>query len=172
MAVDAQLIYAPKVATTPKVTLEYIFASGDGDRLGSPSSTVSGNAMGTRDRGFNAFGSRDTGIALSPRISNIHVYSAGVSFFPFESVTLLEKMELGTKMFFYQKAKSAGAISDASATNDAPWVGFEWDLYCNWRITSDLAYTCRWGAFVPGSAYDGGDKTCRQFLYTGLVFSF
>ncbi len=172
LAIDAQLIYSPKMATDPRFTFEYIFASGDGDRLGSPNSTVGGNRAGTRDKGFNAFGFRDTGIALSPGITNIHVYSIGASFFPAQSVPLLEKMEFGTKLFFYQKAKSAGAITDSSAINDAPWVGFEMDLYCNWRITSDLSYTARWGAFVPGSAYDGGDKTCRQFLYTGFVFSF
>ena len=172
MALDAQLIYAPKAPTRPQIALEYLFGSGDGDRLGSPSSTVGGNLAGTRDNSFNAFGFRDTGIALSPRVSNIHIYSAEASFFPLHSVALLENLEVGTKVFFYQKAKSAGAITDASAINDAPWVGAEWDIYCNWRITSDLAYTFRWGAFVPGSAYDGGDKTCRQFLYTGMVFSF
>lgn len=172
LAIDAQIIYAPKVQTTPKITFEYLFGSGDGDRLGSTTSTIGGNRAGTRDTAFNAFGFRDTGIALSPRVSNIHIYSVGGSFFPFETVALLAKMEIGTRLFFYQKAKSAGAISDPAATNDAPWLGFEWDVFCNWRITSDLAYTLRYGAFMPGSAYDGGDRTCRQFLYTGLVFSF
>jgi len=45
-------------------------------------------------------------------------------------------------------------------------------VFCNWRLTSDLAWTIRYGAFFPGSAYDGGDKTCRQFVYTGMVLSF
>ena len=48
--------------------------------------SIGGNRAGTRDRAFNAFGFRDTGIALSPRVSNIHIYSAGGSFFPFETM--------------------------------------------------------------------------------------
>ena len=96
----------------------------------------------------------------------------GASFRPLEEMRLFRKIEVGTKAFFYHKARAAGAVSDTSVTNDDAGLGWEWDIFCNWRITSDLAYTFRYGAFMPGSAYDGGDRTCRQFLYTGLVFSF
>jgi len=170
---DAALAYFfRKTPTRPKIMFEYLYGSGDGNRRLSSSSTLGGNRAGTQDHAFNAFGFRDTGVALAPRISNLHIYIFGVSFFPLESCKFLRNLEVGSKVFFYHKSEASGAISDLSAINGARWVGWEWDLFCNWRITSDLAWTLRYGAFQPGSAYNGGDKTCRQFLYTGMVYSF
>ena len=93
---------------------------------------------------------------------------------PLEKLALFKKMELGSNIFFYHRAAGEGAISDTTIDpgNDARWLGWEWDVHCNWRLTSDVVWTMRYGAFMPGSAYDGGDKTCRQFLYTGIIFSF
>ena len=172
MAIDALLEYSFRHHMQPKVKFEYIFGSGDRDRGTSATATIGGNLAGTKDHAFNAFGFRDTGIAFSPRISNIHIYNLNASFFPLEKVELFRKMEMGSQVFFYQKARRSGAISDTTAANAARWVGWEWDVYCNWRLTSDLAWTMRYGAFQPGSAFDGGDKSWRQFLYTGIVFSF
>ncbi len=171
-AADVSLEYHIRTKTNPRVMVEYLFGSGDSDRRVSTNSTVGGNRMGTRDKAFNAFGFRDTGIALAPSVSNIHIYTVGARFFPLEHIRFFKKMEVGSKVFFYQKAIPTGPISDSLAGGDAHWLGWEWDVYCNWRITSDLALTARYGAFQPGSAYDGGDKTCRQFFYTGIVFSF
>jgi len=158
--------------TKPRVGFEYVFASGDSDRATSPIATVGGNRAGTVDHGFGAFGFRDLGIALSPDISNIHVYAINASFFPLEHIEMFEKMEVGTKLFFYSRAHGSGPISDPMTTNEANSTGFEMDYFCNWRMTSDLALTVRYGVFYPGAAYDGGDKSPRQFLYGGLVFSF
>ncbi len=172
MALDVLLEYLFQVRTKPKVWVEYMYGSGDQNRRASSTATIGGNRPNSTDNAFNAFGFRDTGIALAPRISNIHIYTAGASFFPLEKIELFKKMEIGTKVFFYQKARGEGPISDTRAGGAAHWLGWEWDVYCDWRLTSDLAWTTRFGAFMPGSAYDGGDKTCQQFLYTGLIFSF
>jgi hypothetical protein len=173
MAFDMQLAYTfAEVYTTPKVMVEYIYGSGDGDRTRSPTATVGGNGPGSKDTSFSAFGFRDTGIALAPEISNIHIWSVGGSFFPLEKYELFEKMEIGSKVFLYQRDQSNGAISDPAATGGGAYVGSEWDVYCNWRITSDLSYTARYGMFMPGTAYDGGDKTAQHFFYTGIVLSF
>ena len=170
MALDVLLEYLFRCRTHPKVSVEYLFGSGDADRQSTATGTVGGNRPGTEDHAFNAFGFRDTGIAFSPRASNLHIYSAGASFFPLEHIRLLKKMEVGTKAFWYNKARADGAISDTTATNDARWVGWEWDVYCNWRITSDLTWTVRYGAFRPGEAFENDD--CRQFLYTAITYSF
>ena len=170
MALDALLEYLFPCRRHPKVSVEYVFASGDSDRQTSSSATVGGNRPDTDDHAFNAFGFRDTGIAFAPRVSNLHMYSLGASFFPLEEIALLEKMELGSKVFFFHKAASGGPISDAAADRDSRWLGWEWDVYCNWRITSDLTWTIRYGAFQPGEAFT--NDTCRQFLYTGVTFSF
>ena len=173
MAFDAQLSYRFDCPTRPKVEGEYLYASGDKDRAMSSVATVGGNQIGSKDRAFNAFGFRDTGIAFAPRISNLHMLMAGASFYPLESLRCFREMEVGAKIFAYQKAAKTGAMDDTTATNAARWLGWEWDLYCNWRITSDLSWTFRYGMFFPGDAFSGtGDKSNRHFLYTGMVFSF
>ena len=83
-----------------------------------------------------------------------------------------KKLELGTKVFFYHKARRGGPVSDTTATEDSSCLGWEWDLFCNWRITSDLAWTMRYSMFQPGDAFKHGDRSCRQFLYTGMSLSF
>ncbi len=170
MAYDLLLEYFFRVKTRPKVMAEYLWASGDSDRTRSATATVGGNVVNTTDHAFNAFGFRDTGIAFSPRVSNLHMYMVGGSFFPLEHMKLFKKLEVGTKVFFYHKAAD-GAISDTSGSvNNSRWLGWEWDVYCNWRITSDLAWTIRYGAFCPGAAFEIDDL--RNFLYTAVTFSF
>lgn len=171
-AFDAMLEYYLDHPTRPKLMAEYMFGTGDDDRGTSAVATAGGNTTGTMDRAFNAFGFRDTGIVLAPEVSNLHIYSGGASLFPWYDCPQFKDLETGAKMFFYSKHRDAGAISDTTATNGAGWVGYEWDLYVNWRVTSDLAGTVRYGMFHPGSAYDGGDKSSRNFLYSGLVVSF
>ena len=172
-AMDAAVEYVfVDCPTKPRVGFEYLYASGDSDRTSSPISTDGGNLAGTSDGGFGGFGFRDLGIAASPEISNIHVYVLSASCQPLEHIELFEKMEVGTKLFYYSRAKGSGPISDTTTRTNANATGFEMDFFCNWRVTSDLAWTVRYGSFFPGAAYDGGDKSPRQFLYSGLVFSF
>jgi hypothetical protein len=170
MAATARLEYYFQARTQPRVEVEYMYGSGDSDRRLSTNSTVGGNLAGTKDYAFNAFGFRDTGIAFAPRISNIHIYKVGASFFPFEDIELLRRMEVGTKAFFYHKADQSGPVSDTTATNPARWLGWEWDVYCDWRLTSDLTWTVRYGMFQPGEAFE--DEGCRHFLYTAITYSF
>ncbi len=169
---DLLLEYYLDHATRPKLMFEYLFGSGDSDRLGSPVATAGGNLNNTSDKAFNAFGFRDTGIALAPVVSNLHIFSGGVSLFPFDHSPQFKALEVGGKTFFYVKHRKDGAISDPSAANNEGWVGFEWDLFCNWRLSSDLAWTTRYGMFHPGSACDGTDKSPRHFIYSGMILSF
>ncbi len=169
-AADVLLEYLFDVKTHPKVMVEYLFGSGDSDRRVSSSATIGGNSPGTDDRAFNAFGFRDTGLAFAPKVSNLHIYIVGASFFPFEESKLFKRFEVGSKAFFYQKDESGGPISDTTADTKEPWVGWEWDVYCNWRITSDVTWSLRYGAFRPGATFE--ERDCRQFLYTGVTFSF
>jgi len=170
LGADLLFEYLFHAKTSPKVSFEYMFGSGDDDRRAGSSSTIGGNRIGTTDNAFNSFGFRDTGIAFAPRVSNMNIYVLGASFFPFENHKLLKKMELGSKTFFYQKDESGGPISDTSANTSQAWVGWEWDVYCDWRITSDMIWTVRYGAFQPGAAFD--DQECRQFVFTGITYSF
>ena len=169
-AYDGLLEYLFQVKMHPKVSVQYLYGSGDADRAGSATSTLSGNLPGTTDRAFNGFGYRDTGLAFAPELSNIHIYNIGGGLYPLEHIAMFRKMEVGTKVFFYNKATGSGPISDTTASRNNQWLGWEWDAYCDWRITSDLSWTIRYGAFEPGEAF--WDRTCRQFVYTGLTLSF
>ena len=168
---DAMLeYYFAETPMRPKLMVEWLFGSGDDDRLNSSTNTVGGNRPGTNDNAFNAFGFRDTGLAFAPNVSNMHIYIVGASFYPLENLKLFKDMQIGTKALFYHKDKSGGPISDTSANTTEQWVGWEWDVYCDWRITSDFSLTVRYGAFQPGSAFE--DQECRQFFFTGLNYSF
>ena len=167
---DLLLEYLFQAPCRPRVSFEYMYSSGDDDSSSSATATTGGNTGGTKDRAFNAFGFRDTGIAFSPTVSNLHIFVLGASVMPLRQHKLFKHMEVGTKAFFYHKDEKNGPISDTTATVNSSWVGWEWDAYCNWRLTSDLTWTIRYGAFMPGAAFE--DRTCRQFLYTGITLSF
>jgi len=169
---DGELDYLAPWKTHPKFALEYMFASGDPDRLFSPTNSMEGNRAGTTDKGFNGFGYRNTGLSFAPDLTNIHIWRAGAAFFPLEShrSELLKKLELGTDYFLYYKNRADAAVSDSLASQQSGYLGWEMDYFINWRFTSDLAWTLRYGAFFPGDAYS--DQTCRPFVLTGLTWSF
>ncbi len=169
---DVLIEYFPPVKTNPRFSFEYIFASGDPDRIYHPTNTFIGNQAWTKDLSFNAFGYRNTGLVLFPDMTNIHIWRLGASFFPFDkhSADWLKRMELGTDWFLYHKHRSKAAISDDLANVQSGYVGWEMDYFVNWRMTSDFAWTIRYGAFFPGKAYT--DKTTRTFFLAGFVWSF
>ena len=154
----------------PRLAAEYMFASGDRGRLLSPTSAAGGNRGDRKDSGFVGFGFRDTGIAASPTLSNLHVWKAGASLAPLERYELFRDLEVGTNWFLYHKNRSRGAISDPTAGEFEGYVGWEMDYFINWRLASDLSWTIRWGTFFPGDAYMQRD--CRHFLLTGVTWSF
>ncbi len=168
--VDAGLEYLWAVRTRPRFALEYMFGSGDPDRLFSPTNAAGGNRGDRRDTGFNGLGYRDTGIASALVPSNLHIWKASASFQPLEQVELLRDLELGTNWFLYHKNHSRAAISDTTAGQFKGFVGWEMDYFINWRLASDVSWTIRWGAFFPGDAYQ--DQTVRNFLFTGITWSF
>jgi hypothetical protein len=158
------------VPTNPRVIAEYMFASGDPDRLYSPTNAVGGNAGDRKDSSFVGFGLRDTGIAAALLNSNLHVWKAGAAFSPLERYKLFRDLEIGTNWFLYCKHHSRGAISDPTADQFENYVGWEMDYFLNWRLSSDLSWTVRWGSFFPGSAYS--DRDTRHFVFSGVTWSF
>jgi hypothetical protein len=168
---DANLAYYFQSPMHPKLMAEFLHASGDSDRQFSSTNTIGGNAPGTTDSAFNAFGYRDLGVALAPSISNLNAYVVGASFFPLEKIKIFRKLEVGTRLYWYQK-DAYGAISDPTTTDNGRYIGWEGDLFMDWRITSDISWTIRYGGFVPGSTYGRGFQDCRNFLFTGITYSF
>ena len=39
-------------------------------------------------------------------------------------------------------------------------------------ILTDFTWSIRYGGFVPGSTYGRGFQDCRNFLFTGITYSF
>jgi hypothetical protein len=87
-----------------------------------------------------------------------------------ERLEWAETVELGTDWFLYAKNHADAAVSDFTADQQSGYLGWEMDYYVNWRITSDLAWTTRFGAFFPGQAFS--DRTTRTFFLTGVTWSF
>ncbi len=169
-AFDLMVEYLMPVPSKPRFMAEYMFASGDGDRLGSPTDAIGGNRNDHHDTSFVAFGFRDTSLAFAPSLSNIHIWRTGASFFPFHKYELFDELEVGTDWFLFWKHHKVAAVSDPLADMPDGYLGWEMDYFLNWRITSDLSWTTRYGAFFPGSAFS--DQTCRYFFLTGLTWSF
>ena len=167
-AMDGRLDYAIPDEHATRLSLETIFASGDHDR-DSTTNTLGGNKPGSKDRAFNAFGLLNVGVAFAPPLSNLMCLRVGASTFPLTNSQLLTHLQIGSDVFFFGKANSDAPIDEP--THDNPYLGFEPDLYFNWGITSDLTLATRYGIFVPGDGI-ASDHRVRQFLYTGLTFSF
>jgi hypothetical protein len=162
--------YLFDLPSRPRVSGEYMFASGDPDRIFSPTNATGGNSRNRQDTSFIAFGYRDTGLDSGLALSNLHIWRAGAACSPLEQVELLRQMEIGTNWFLYQKNRSRGAISDTTAQEFEGYVGWEMDYFINWRLGQDLSWTLRWGMFFPGTAY--ADRDGRSFLFTGVTWSF
>lgn len=169
-AFDMELEYLFDHPTEPRVSLEYMFGSGDEDRRFRPESTVGGNRFDFEDRSFIGFGWRDTGLSFAPRLTNVHIWRAGASLFPFPQDKYLKRLELGTNWFLYWKNRRSAGVSDFTATEQSGYLGWEMDYFANWSITSDLSWTARLGAFFPGRAFR--DQTSRTFFLTGVTWSF
>jgi hypothetical protein len=166
---DALIDYLIPNKYQPDFQLEYMFASGDGDRRGSPISAVGGNTSGV-DSSFIAFGYRDTGMAFAPLLTNINIWRAGASVLPFTNRGALRRLRVGTDWFLYAKNKATGAVSDFTADRPDSYLGWEMDYYVNYQITEELATTARCGVFFPGDAFS--DRDSRSFFLLGVTYSF
>lgn len=163
------LEYRFQAPTSPAALVEYLYGSGDSDR-GSVTDVAAGNTAGSDDEGFLGFGFLQTGYALFPRVSNIHIVRLGGSFRPLESVEAAKYLEAGAYLYFYRKDESAAPISDPRSFVDDADVGTEFDLFLRWRILSDLGVSVNFGRFMPGDAYDDTDG--RNFLSAGFTYGF
>lgn len=168
-AANVQLDYLVGDRRNTRVSGEFIYASGDDDRINS-TNTFAGNETGTDDHGFNGFGLLNTGVAFSPSVSNLISLRGGVSTFPFPDSRLFRRLQVGADVFAFFKADEDGGIDEPTQAGER-YLGFEPDVYVNWQITSDVSLAVRYGIFFPGSAITADEKD-RQFFFAGLTFSF
>jgi hypothetical protein len=167
-AARAALTYVPDDDFDSRWELEGILASGDDDRFVS-TDTVGGNAPGTDDTGFNGFGFVNTGLAFSPTVSNLALARVGVSGFPFPNSENFRRLQIGGDVFFISKLDADAPVDEA--TSGSAYLGTETDVYVNYRVTSDLAISARYGAFFPDTAIEG-ESDVRHFVFFGVTLSF
>lgn len=167
-ALDVKLDYLFPDVRRSRLSLEGIAASGDTDRVHT-TNTFGGNAPGTRDHAFNAWGLLNTGLAFAPSASNLVAVRAGGSTFPLPNSSLFKRFQAGTDLFAFFKFRQTAPIDEA--TTDDSYLGWEPDVYINWQMTSDVTLAFRYGVFFPGTAIVE-DEHPRNFFYLGVTFAF
>jgi len=169
-AFDTEIRYVIPDEHDSQLSVEYLLASGDSDRIASPTNTVGGNLPHSKDTSFVGWGYRNTGLSLAPRMSNLGMVRLGASTFPANQISFFREMQVGTNFYLYHKQQAAGAASDSLSTKDKHYLGSEIDIYVNWRITPDLAWALRYGIFLPGDAFSR--QSHRELFFTALTFNF
>lgn len=166
---DFKLDFLVSDANKSRFTVEVLVATGDDDRSLHTTNTFGGNAPGTDDHSFNAFGLINTGLAFSPNVSNLILLRGGASTFPLPNSEWFKQLQVGTNLFVFNKFDDDAPIDEL--TSDQTYLGFESDFYANWQITSDLSLGMRYGVFFPGQAITT-DKDPRHFFFTGITYAY
>jgi len=137
----------------------FVYASGDADAASAVEGTVTDSS-----KRFVPLTASTFGVVFSPSLSNLIVAELGGSVKPFASY----RLQTGAKLFaFFRPTDGAMGVSGLDATEDSSWLGFETDLYGNYRITSDLGVTLKTGVFIPGISPSGAfDSDASAFQYS------
>jgi len=164
------LDYEPEIYSHPTISFQYAFGTGDPDRI-NVTDTQDGNLVGD-DTNFLYFGYLPTGYALSPVLSNLHLYNAGVTFKPLEKFYMFRNFELGVNYYRYYKDRPAGGIYDIDATEWDSDVGSEIDLNLTWQILSDVGCELQYGHFEPQDAYPASTNDSEEYLSISAIVTF
>ncbi len=135
----------------------FIFASGDADAKASVEGTITDNS-----KRFVPLTASNLGVVFSPKLSNLIVAQLGGSIKPLSGY----RIQTGAKMFAFFRPTVGRGISGLDPTESSPWLGFETDLYGNYRITSDLGLSLNTGVFFPGKSPSGAfasDASALQY---------
>ncbi|RME88776.1 MAG: hypothetical protein D6767_09595 [Candidatus Hydrogenedentota bacterium] len=149
----------------------YAFGSGDSDKTSVLLPAIT-NQYGD-DHSFYYFGSYAAGLALKPRLSNLHIFSFGSRILPFAiSHSIWRKTTLEWKVRYYLKAIAEGVISDPLATEPNRNVGFAADISLAFRWLNDLLFYTGYGFFLPQEAYLPSQQKIRHAFLASLTLSF
>ncbi|MHC4408301.1 MAG: alginate export family protein, partial [Planctomycetota bacterium] len=151
-----------------RIDFEVLVGSGDKDR-GHPSHTVNGNAAGTDDESFNAWGYWNTGLVIAPDIANLISLRVSPRWRPLRQSEKSGKLGIGLDIFGFFKLDDEAPISIPTVAGES-YVGFETDIVAEWQITSDFAIDARYGFFVPGDAFP--TSKVLHFFYWGVSYGF
>lgn len=170
-AANLRLRWQMQIVSHPLLEAEYAYGSGDKDRTSVVDTKYGGNIYGD-DENFLYFGTYYAGYALSPRLSNIHIYRLHFACSPFEKIPSIKDMVVGLKYYFYRKDKASGGIYDDEATADKKDIGHEVNGYTYWKVNKHFSWTFRYGIFFPSEAYPDATNNNTRYLFSRLTYTF
>ncbi len=123
------------------------------------------------DNNFFYFGYYSAGLALKPKLSNLHVFRAGLQFRPLLHFHWGRNFMTVLKYSYYLKHNADYVISDPTAVVAKADVGHGLDAQLVYDLSSDLKIFYAYGAFVPGAAYLPSAEIVQiHILSVNLVF--
>ena len=154
----------------PLALFQYAFGSGDADRSdGTNAAQV--NRRG-QDTGFYYFGAFSGGLALKPRLHNLHVARVGFIGRPLADLYALRNLQASLKYSLYRKVVAEGPISDARALEDSAEVGQGFDITLAYDFRSDVKFFYAYGLFSRGNAYAKEDQPLVQVHLASATINF
>lgn len=174
-AVTADLNYALPVLEAqlkPGLILQYATGSGRQEKAGSGANSANPsqeNGSGT-DMNFFYFGYYSAGLALKPKLSNLHVIRGGFQLRPLRHFHWGRDLMAVVKYSYYHKQNSEYVISDPRASVPTASVGHGLDLQLVYDFSSDLKIFYAYGAFLPGAAFPSREPVQIHILSLNLLF--
>lgn len=143
----------------------FLYASGDSDY----STITEGNTAGSAGQ-FVPVTSSAFGLVFSPVLSNLVIAELGGSMKPVAD----KNLQTGLRLFaFFRPTSGPVATGGLKPGEDSSMLGYEADLYGNYRILSDLGMSLNTGLFFPVSSPlgafnkdDAGMQYSIQFALT------
>jgi len=155
--------------------LVFQYATGSGRQMktdsgANPANPSQENESGA-DSNFFYFGYYSAGLALKPRLSNLHIFRAGFQMRPLMHFHWGRNLMTVFKYSYYLKQNAQNTISDPNAIVASAQVGHGLDFQLVYDFLSDLKFYYAYGAFIPGAAYTTAtDLMHIHILSVNLVF--
>lgn len=155
----------------PGLIFQYATASGRKSATASAANPSHENAAGS-DNSFYYFGVYSAGLALKPKLANLHVFRLGFQFRPLNHYYFMRNLMIAFKYTYYLKANSDYAISDPNATAAKSVVGQGIDTQLVWDFRSDVKLYYAYGVFLPSEAYTAAKAQTLQIHIVSLSLLF
>lgn len=149
--VNYSLPYFEKLVK-PGLVAQYAYATGRSSAKANPANPAQEESS-LSDNNFYAFGVYSAGLALKPKLANLHVIRVGAQFRPLHYYYWGRNLMLSVKYTLYRKGNADYGISDSDATAGKANVGSGLDIQTVWDIRSDVKFFYAYGYFAPGAAY-------------------
>jgi hypothetical protein len=170
----ADLTYAmPFLESVIKPALLLQYATGSGRKMATSNNSDPAQVNNSgNDNDFYYFGAYSAGLALKPKIANLHIIRGGTQFRPLYHFYWGRNMMLSLKYSYYLKQNADYGISDPDSKVTKANVGWALDAQLVWDFRSDLKLYYAFGYFKPSDAYTVDKATPLQTHIVSLNLLF